>query len=92
MPLIVLLIFRCRNWNLVKRLDARAKTNERMPYDTSAATIVARLEEHAQRNDSIVNYYSNTARFLVDVDGHGNKDVVYERIKDHVQRAIRNLR
>lgn len=76
---------------LVKRLDARSKTSDRMPYDTSAATIVARLEEHAQRNDSIVNYYRNN-KILVDVDGQGKTDVVYNRIKEHVQRAIRNLR
>lgn len=76
---------------LVKRLDARSKTSDSMPYDKSAATIVARLEEHSQRNDSIVNYYRKN-KILVDVDGHGNKDVVYERIKDHVLRAIRNLR
>ncbi len=76
---------------LVKRLDARSKTADRMPYDTSAATIVARLEEHAQRNDSIVNYYRNN-KILVDVDGQGNKEEVYDRIKEHVNRAIRNLR
>ncbi len=76
---------------LVKRLDARSKTNERMPYDTSAATIVARLEEHAQRNDSIVNYYRNH-KILVDVDGQGCTKDVYLRIKEHVHRAIRNLR
>jgi adenylate kinase len=76
---------------LVKRLDARSKTSDSMPYDKSAATIVARLEEHSQRNDSIVNYYRKN-KILVDVDGQGNKDDVYERIKDHVLRAIRNLR
>ncbi len=76
---------------LVKRLDARGKTNDRMPYDTSAATIVARLEEHSQRNDSIVNYYRNH-KVLVDVDGKGCTEDVYNRIKEHVQRAIRNLR
>ncbi len=76
---------------LVKRLDARSKTPDRMPYDASAATIVARLEEHGQRNDSIVNYYRNN-EILVDVDGQGPKNAVYERIKEHVQRAIRNLR
>ncbi len=76
---------------LVKRLDARSKTDDRMPYDTSAATIVARLEEHSQRNDAIVNYYRNN-KILVDVDGQGCKDDVYKRIKEHVHRAIRNLR
>ncbi|TVQ10990.1 MAG: adenylate kinase [Bacteroidetes bacterium] len=76
---------------LVKRLDARSKTDEKMPYDTSAATIVARLEEHAQRNDSIVNYYRNH-KILVDVDGQGCTKDVYLRIKEHVHRAIRNLR
>ena len=76
---------------LVKRLDARSKTSDSMPYDGSAATIVARLEEHSQRNDAIVNYYRKN-KILVDVDGQGHKDVVYERIQDHVMRAIRNLR
>jgi adenylate kinase len=76
---------------LVKRLDARGKTNDCMPYDKSASTIVARLEEHSQRNDSIVNYYRKN-KILVDVDATGKKEVVYARIKEHVQRAIRNLR
>ncbi len=76
---------------LVKRLDARSKTSDSMPYDKSAATIVARLEEHSQRNDSIVNYYRKN-KIVMDVDGLGNKDDVYERIKEHVLRAIRNLR
>jgi adenylate kinase len=76
---------------LVKRLDARGKTNDCMPYDKSASTIVARLEEHSQRNDTIVNYYRKNG-ILVDVDGRGQKPDVYERIKDHVHRAIRNLR
>ncbi len=76
---------------LVKRLDARSKTPNSMPYDGSAATIVARLEEHSQRNDAIVNYYRKN-KILVDVDGQGHKDMVYERIQDHVLRAIRNLR
>ncbi len=76
---------------LVKRLDARSKTPDRMPYDDNAAKIVARLEEHAQRNDSIVNYYRNN-KILVEVDGQGSETEVYGRIKDHVKRAIRNLR
>lgn len=76
---------------LVKRLDARSKTKDRMPYDDSASTIVARLEEHAHRNDSIVNYYRNNG-ILVDVDGEGKKEDVYQRIREHVKRAIRNLR
>lgn len=76
---------------LVKRLDARSKTKDQMPYDTSAATIVARLEEHSQRNDSIVNYYRNN-KILYDVDGTGCRNSVYNRIKEHIHRAIRNLR
>lgn len=76
---------------LVKRLDARSKTPDRMPYDDSAATIVARLEEHSQRNDAIVNYYRNN-KILFDIDGLGSEDQVYCRIKEYVQRAIRNLR
>lgn len=76
---------------LVKRLDARSKTKHSMPYDGSASTIVARLEEHLQRNDSIVNYYRKN-KVLVDVDGMGTSNDVYKRIREHVKRTIRNLR
>jgi adenylate kinase len=76
---------------LIKRLDARSRTPKRMPYDSSAATIVARLEEHAKRNDSVLSYYEKNG-VLVHVNGEGCVNDVYERLKEPVIKTIRNLR
>ncbi|MDO8971919.1 MAG: adenylate kinase, partial [Saprospiraceae bacterium] len=76
---------------LIKRLDARAQTNSRMPYDGTAATIVARLEEHEQRTEPVLDYY-RVHNQVIDIDGKGSSDEVYERLKDPFVRAIRNLR
>jgi adenylate kinase len=76
---------------LIKRLDARSRTPDCMPYDVSAATIVARLEEHGKRNDSVLRYYQNKM-VLVDINGEGDKNEVYNRLKEPVTKTIRNLR
>ncbi len=77
---------------LIKRLDARSRTPYRMPYDSSAATIVARLEEHAKRNDTVLRYYEKN-NVLVHVNGEGSSDSdVYERVKEPVLKTIKNLR
>jgi adenylate kinase len=76
---------------LMKRLAARSKTPNAMPYDSSAATIVARLEEHELRSGSVLEYYREQ-NAVVDVNGQGNVDEVYTRLKEPVMRASRNLR
>ncbi len=76
---------------LMKRLDERSRTNKKMPYDRTAATIVARLEEHEQHSRGVLDYYREHNQ-VIDVDGLGNIDEVYQRILEPVTRASRNLR
>lgn len=76
---------------LMKRLDARSQTKRKMPYDGSAATIVARLEEHEQRTEPVLDYYRQHNQ-VIDIDGKGSPEEVYQRLKEPVLKTIRNLR
>ncbi len=76
---------------LMKRLDARNKTAKAMPYDSSAASIIARLEEHELRSGSVMEYYREHNQ-VIDIDGQGNLDDVYARLREPVLRASKNLR
>jgi adenylate kinase len=76
---------------LMKRLAARSKTSKAMPYDSNAESIVGRLEEHEQRSGSVLEYYREHNQ-VIDVDGQGAVEQVYERLREPVLRASRNLR
>lgn len=76
---------------LMKRLDARSRTPNKMPYDGSATNIVSRLEEHEQHRDAILQYYRQHNQ-VIDIDGVGEIEEVYERLRVPVLRASRNLR
>ncbi|HHN48384.1 MAG TPA: adenylate kinase [Bacteroidales bacterium] len=78
-------------FELIRRLEARSHTEARMPYDGNAATIVARLEEHEQRTEPVLNYYKDQNQ-VIEIDGKGSDEEVYERLKESVLRAIRNIR
>lgn len=64
---------------LVRRLDARAKTDRRMPYDTSTSKIVNRLNDHETRTIPVIDKYRKE-REVIDVDGTGTPDEVFERL------------
>ncbi len=76
---------------LMKRLDERSRTERKMPYDSSATTIVARLEEHERHSRGVLDYYREHNQ-VIDVDGHGEIEEVYQRILEPVTKASRNLR
>jgi len=76
---------------LIKRLDARNQTDDRMPYDGDASTIVRRIEEHERVNEAILSYYRQH-NLVIDVDGRGAIEDVFERMREPVSRAIRNMR
>jgi len=76
---------------LIRRLDARSHTPEKMPYDISAATIVARLEEHQQRTEPVLDYYQQQNQ-VIEIDGTGTDETVYERLREPVLRAVKNLK
>ncbi len=78
-------------FELIRRLEARSHTEARMPYDGNAATIVARLEEHEQRTEPVLNYYKDQNQ-VIEIDGKGSDEEVYKRLKESVLRAIRNIR
>jgi adenylate kinase len=76
---------------LISRLDARSHTAARMPYDGSAATIVARLQEHEQRTEPVLAYYHQQNQ-VIEIDGTGPDETVYQRLREPVLRAIKNMK
>ncbi len=78
-------------FELIRRLDARSRTASSMPYDSSAASIVARLQEHEERTEPVLDYYSSRGQ-VIDVDAKGAPHEVYASLKDSVSKAIRIMR
>ena len=76
---------------LMKRLDERSRTDKKMPYDSSASTIVARLEEHEKHSRGVLDYYREHNQ-VIDVHGMGEIEEVYQRLKEPVVKASRILR
>lgn len=76
---------------LMKRLDARSKTDRRMSYDLETATIVKRLEEHEEKCLPVVEYYE-AHDSVVHIDGTGSFEVVAERLAGPVEKAWRTAR
>ena len=76
---------------LMKRLDARGRTDRRMSYDLETATIVKRLEEHEQKCLPVVEYYETHDTVTV-IDGTGTSDDVFARLAEPVEEAWRKAR
>jgi len=76
---------------LVQRLDARSKTDRRMPYDTSTSRIVNRLREHETKTIPVIDNYRKQ-REVVTIDGSGTFEEVSERLSAAVEEGIRTLR
>lgn len=76
---------------LIKRLDCRGKTDERMPYDMDASTIVERLEQHKSISQPLVAYYGKQRRISI-VDGGGEPDEIFERICTMLEKAWKHHR
>lgn len=76
---------------LVRRLDARSRTTARMPYDGSAATIVARLEEHETRTLPVLDYYSEQNQ-VIHTDATGTPEEVFSRLREPVLKALKRLK
>jgi adenylate kinase len=76
---------------LLKRLDARGKTDRRMSYDIETATIVKRLEEHERKCLPVVEYYKKHSD-VTTIDGRGTPDEVFAKIEGPVEKAWRKAR
>jgi adenylate kinase len=78
----------CPTLELLKRLDARGKTERRMSYDMEATTIVHRLEQHEQVCLPVVDYYRKQGKVTV-IDGDGTPEEVWSRIEGPADEARR---
>jgi len=76
---------------LISRLDARSKTAACMPYDSSTAKIVKRLQEHETKTVPVIEKY-NQLHGVIKIDGRGSFDKVFDRISEAMENGIKNMR
>ncbi len=81
----------CPTLELIKRLDARGKTERRMSYDLETTTIVHRLEQHEKVCQPLVDYYGKSGR-VVEISGEGTPEEVWQRIEGPAEEAWRKAR
>ncbi len=81
----------CPTLELIKRLDARGKTDRRMSYDLETETIVHRLEEHERVCLPVVDYFRKQGKMTV-INGEGSPEEVWDRIKGPAEEAWRKAR
>lgn len=76
---------------LIRRLDARSKTGRCMPYDSSTAKIVKRLQEHETKTVPVIRKY-NQLHGVTKIDGMGAFGEVFETISSHVENGLKRMR
>ncbi len=76
---------------LIARLDARSQTDRCMPYDTSTAKIVKRLQEHETKTVPVIQKYSQRHE-VITVDGTGTFDEVFARLSAVIEDGLRASR
>ncbi len=76
---------------LISRLDCRSKTDARMPYDSSTAKIVKRLQEHETKTVPVIEKY-NQLHGVVKINGMGTMEEVYKKISFEVKNGFKNMR
>jgi adenylate kinase len=76
---------------LIRRLDERSKTNDCMPYDSSTAKIVQRLQDHENKTVPVIEKY-NELHGVVKISGMGTFDEVFERISFEIENGFKNLK
>ncbi len=75
---------------LVERLDKRSTTDRCMPYDTSAAKIVRRLQEHQEKTIPVIRKYEEV-HDVTRINGQGTFDEVFERLSDEIELGLRRV-
>ncbi len=76
---------------LISRLDARSKTGRCMPYDSSTARIVKRLQEHESKTMPVIQKYQQL-HGVTKVDGLGSFEEVFERIAQVIDHGFKRIR
>lgn len=75
---------------LIRRLNQRSKTAERMPYDSSTEKIVKRLQEHKDKTLPVIEKYKEVHDVAV-VDGMASFDEVFGRISKEIESSFKSL-
>lgn len=75
---------------LISRLDARSKTDRCMPYDTSTAKIVKRLQEHEEKTIPVIKKY-NQLHNVIKINGEGTFEEVFEKISPVIENGFKSL-
>jgi len=75
---------------LVRRLDNRSKTEQCMPYDTSTAKIVQRLEDHTNKTIPVIEKYKERHNVAV-VNGTDRFDDVMDRVSAEIESSFKAL-
>lgn len=76
---------------LIRRLDERSKTGECMPYDSSTAKIVQRLQDHENKTVPVIEKY-NELHGVEKISGMGTFEEVFERISFEIENGFKNLK
>lgn len=76
---------------LIRRLDARSKTDTCMPYDSSTSRIVQRLSEHETKTVPVIQKY-NQLHGVTKIDGMGPFEEVMGRIAAEIETGLRSQR
>jgi adenylate kinase len=76
---------------LIHRLDARSKTDRCMPYDSSTAKIVKRLQEHEIKTVPVIRKY-NQQHGVTKIDGTGEFKEVFATLAKHVEDGLQRMR
>jgi len=76
---------------LIRRLDERSQTPGCMPYDSSTAKIVKRLQEHEVKTVPVIEKY-NQLHGVIKIDGRGTFDDVFNRTSAAIENGFKNMR
>jgi adenylate kinase len=76
---------------LVKRLDARSKTDKCMPYDTSTERIVKRLQTHENITLPVIQKYQQI-HGVHKVDGTGSFEEVFDRVCCEADKVLKHIK
>lgn len=75
---------------LIRRLDQRSQTPQKMPYDSSTEKIVKRLQEHKDKTLPVIQKYKEAHDVAV-IDGMSSFDEVFERISRVIESGFKTL-
>ncbi len=76
---------------LIKRLDYRSHTIDKMPYDQSMPTIIRRLQDHEEGTVPVIKKYTEI-HGSTKINGVGTFEEVNQRIAEEIENSFNELR